>query len=198
MKLFLILCIVQLTIIQNGHGLKPIDLCQLEEKKCEGYYDSSYNFKTRCESVQCDSFRKYYCGLDYCSTNKITCDEFLNVKFVLKAMSRLNAEDLRVRKYTGFVKTIKSCPTSVHVWQPTEMCLNGVNCYSKTSLSLRYDNVNVIKKIDCVCTGDFSVQCGKDYCSASKSACSAFKPNEIGNLNEIKSCNNSHTYFDDM
>lgn len=182
---------------QYGACLKPTDLCFNEENKCRGYYDSNYNYKIICDTAVCDQLKQFHCGLDYCSTNKSTCDEFLNLRFLIKSMTRLNLDKSRMQKYSGFFDTISKCAsTSEYVLKPNEICLNGVNCYSKQKLPLRYDNVQVIKKIDCVCTGDYSYQCGKDFCALNKFACNALRQlKELNDMAEFISCNNSNSYF---
>jgi len=92
-----------------------------------------------------------------------------------------------LKKYNKFNNQIKQCPPIKYEWQPKNVCLKKMNCYSFTFYAVFF-NKNFR---ECRCLGENSYSCGSRFCTSDKHGCEHFKKKIIQHkekLNQIEKC----------
>lgn len=175
-KVFILILIIQLKVALS---IRSIDICFATEKHCKGSYDSKNNYVIKCEN-SCQGKYGEHCGTDRCAINKMVCEEHQNIIQTLSLFFKSIKYKAEKEKFVLFNHAIKKCPINHHVWQPSDICINGLNCFQRKEIPMRNDNVYSLKKIDCPCKGEHSYRCGRDYCAVNNKACESFSLGGVG------------------
>ena len=148
---------------------------------------SSNNFCTRVNKNQkCNGKFSFDCFLLKCSVDKANCDQFLKLGFSFNSFfTSLSAQQNKLKKYQKLKKEIKRCSEFQYEWQPENVCLRKMNCFSFTFYSVYH------KLRECKCSGKHSHLCGQKFCSLDKEECEYFEKKIVphkSKLNQIKKC----------
>lgn len=175
--------------------VKSGDVCLISEEECKGLYDQKNKYQVKCIKEKCNGQFKYQCGIDYCSTSAHNCEQFLNLNILLRSFMKTKMNENKIFSIKTFIKSVKNCPANTYEWQEDSVCINGKNCYAKQTLPLRYDNVRLVKKIDCLCKKTYSYQCNYGYCAVNNKACDFFTLKQLNSTFTIKSCGNDNKVY---
>jgi len=153
---------------------------------------STQNSQNFCVKVskkdKCSGKYSYSCYSQKCSVDKVSCDQFMTMGFYLTSFfTSLSAQQNSLKKYNKFNNQIKQCPPIKYEWQPKNVCLKKMNCYSFTFYAVFF-NKNFR---ECRCLGENSYSCGSRFCTSDKHGCEHFKKKIIQHkekLDQIEKC----------
>ena len=175
--------------------LKPNDFCNLNEKET------------------CQIKYPFMCGKNKCTTDEVTCIEFLKMKLrfdidiirneiskysILNIIQPINSKLNRLQEskyFELFNKSILMCPLAQYSLKASkDLCKTGLVCYEKQNIPMRSGNINYTKKTACKCTGNLSYQCGLYLCTIHKRACDEFSKMNLNQKNStirsVPNCKN--------
>lgn len=194
---YIILCIF--CLIQSLNSIGSNHFCIVSEKQCTGSYDVKNNYRINCTNL-CHGEYQVPCGKDMCATTSVVCDEHINITQIFKSLFKALKYNLEKKKFETFNKHIKRCPVMAHRWQPSDVCMTGLNCMQLIKFPMRIGNINVPRRVKCKCPSEYSFMCDDQFCASHMKACSAFLEKEINDRNEalnygIKECGNDNKIF---
>lgn len=178
-----------IVLAKLNHSLNSSEFCLLDTDQTECLTSDKQDLSLT------SLVYKYECEKKYCSTSKTSCDRFQflqkNPVFLSKKLRFSNQK--YAPEYFSFLRSIKNCSSYLNTWNSADVCQNGLNCYSKHQLPLRYLNMYFIKPASCPCRNtEYEVQCGKEYCAIDQKTCDLFiqklkyTPNKQLNVNECE------------
>lgn len=182
MKVLLLVLISIWSFLHGYQSLKATNICILSAE-C----DDSNN----CSRDQCldrEGFN-YRCGLKGCTVNKVACDEYLSLGFLIRMKSFKNFQKNELSIYHSFFNKIENCSVLPYKWHADDMCLSRIDCFFKKRVAVNRSDSFFIRKTSCPCRGKYKYSCGKEHCAYSKQACSAFDSKDF--KDEIKICENN-------
>lgn len=172
LKLFLLL------LAQSTLCLKTSELCTLQE--------SSPNY------FNCPKEFPYKCDLNQCSSNRKSCDDFVNFTY-LSRLFNIQFHNRLSDAYQIFIFKIKQCKPAHITLDYANVCINGKQCIRKIKLPVREYDFNVINPIKCPCTTAYPYECGSDFCAADSKSCDIYNFSRNLNLNfSIRNCGNDN------
>jgi hypothetical protein len=196
MNLFIILLIFRLVLT-----LRPSDFCNLNTKNCIGRFGSKNVYTEECEYDKCQSNYSYHCAnTTKCSRSKKECDEYFEMNKIFNTDSYIrhafayiwqSSEKRRknfAKNFNATMSKVKYCRNDT--FKPSDICLNKRNCF-KLKLNVTFT------RVECLCIGNFSFKCGKNYCARNKTSCKSYQNkykilSRLGSTSiGVKPCKNS-------
>lgn len=172
-------------------SLNTINVCILPGRKHS-------LFLRECNENSCQNQFSYECGPSLCSTDQNECD---SLKRALGQESESEEKESSGSSSLERDLVKKSADeTMIDSFNPDDVCINGVDCFSRKIIPLRSrTSIKVLKRVDCQCVGHYGYPCGREHCAVDSSACSAFEKRKFEIIkkdsNLLKKCGNSkHIY----
>ena len=195
-------------------SFKAASFCNLVEKECVGSYsyDSRIIHKAACTNVKCQPPYAHQCGVDRCAKSGQECTDFLEVNQFLGSIlfkSSLQNTFFNVNllkqnklKFQSFQKEIKNCTRSQYKWKSSDVCVSGKMCFLNEKLTNFFifftNRKYALQKINCICDGTHTYQCGQDNCSINKQACDVFRKKSVASMDVYQSCGNDLILYEKM
>jgi len=173
-------------IVEKSQSLKSIDLCIKHKLECD-----SSDGKLICTESVCDNNLAQKCGPGHCAINKAACDGFKRLNLFLNYFNRdLNyIFDEHIEKFRKFLSLVHHCPKITTVLSDTNVCAKASNCFQKKRMPIRTGDIFFVKQKKCKCPTDFSIECGKSYCTKDENSCELMERSKIRHTElEIKVC----------
>lgn len=179
--------------------LKSNHICSLSENTCRGSFNLANKYIVKCDKSECNKKYEFKCSSEYCTVNSEHCTNFHNLKVLLKTiMKSSRTYEKYIAKYMSFIKGIQNCSESADELQSNDICMNGMNCFVKKPLKLRYSGLHLYNRIECPCSELNSYQCGM-YCTVHKNVCLELNTNatKLASMSSlIKKCGNDNTILE--
>lgn len=184
-----LMVIALILLINSSFGMRPINFCKRIHEKCVGTYDEQNVYAEKCHLDKCPKQFKYYCNFfNVCAKNKLSCTQLNETKHYIEKIRIPYTFSHEMIKLKKFISNFRECPLTQSYLKPTDMCLNGNNCFY--TISNNESEELPRKAIVCPCPSQYSFHCGDFYCATNSIACNLFISNK--NDNTPRRCGNDN------
>ena len=179
MKILLATLFFNICLIQC---FQPTDLCFTKNNQCLNEY-------------------KYKCDTETCAKDKMNCEKYDSLTSLLTCslckILKSSMYETQMLKLIHFIRIIKECPINENKWTINDVCITATDCFKIKHAPYSFNNgIKIFKKVDCKCKGNYTYNCGRQYCSMDKDVCDSLSLTNTLNskskaiLLGIKQCGN--------